>query len=185
MASQCGRSGWSRTFRGPLPGDRLGAHAAPGGLRLPSVTSAFPTRVFNRQLKRGPGRGLRSGPPRWPAGWRSSLGRCHVPPQGHFGPSHLPVTLGPSRCCSGHRFPRSKTPPPGCADPTPPRILFSRPLPEPAASRGQRTESPPELGSNSISRPSPTSTQGRPPWERSHCGGGERGGGWHFLLGAS
>lgn len=76
-------------------------------------------RVLTRQLRGGPGRGLRSGPPRWPASWRSSLGRCRVPPQGPFGPSHLPVTLGPSRCCSGHRLPRSKTPPLRCADPHP------------------------------------------------------------------
>lgn len=34
VASQGGGSETGRTSRGPLPGDRLGAHAAPGGLWL-------------------------------------------------------------------------------------------------------------------------------------------------------
>lgn len=55
------------------------------------IACAFPTQSLHSAAQTWSGRGLCPGPPRW-------LGRCRIPLQGPFRPSHLPVTLGPS-CC--------------------------------------------------------------------------------------
>lgn len=128
------------------------------------IACAFPTQSLHSAAQTWSGRGLCPGPPRW-------LGRCRIPLQGPFRPSHLPVTLGPS-CCHARAAgsPGERPHLLGAQTPPPLRILFSLPLPEPGAPWGSALDGPQNRAQTLP--PGPPPPRGRPPWGRGLRGGG-------------